>query len=268
MTQFFFRHGETLNERDNANVVLGSRGDSGYMSRAENCGRCGGQGGSPHWRPDGGVCYQCNGRRTITRTYRVFTAEKLAKLVRTADAKDARKQAEREAAQAAKHVAFQRWSLDNENLLDAIKRAKGNPFMGSLASQLSEHKILSDKQLTAAEDSIRRGQERDVSDAASDFVGTVGERITFDAKVVGVYSFDTAYGTTMIVRMTDSDDNIFVWFATSYPDLERGDHVTLTGTIKDHDEYRGAKQTVLTRCKFDKFKIMTPDEAANAEVLA
>ena len=268
MTQFFFRHGEALNTVDNARVVIGSRGNSGHMSRAENCGRCAGQGGSTHWRPDGGVCYECRGNRTVTRTYRVFDAKKLDGLIRTALAVKHAFQVKREAVDAKRAQEFVSWSRDHETLLGAIKEAKDNPFLGSLARQLGENKILSERQIEAATKVVKAAGEREISDAASDFVGTVKDRITFDAEVTGVYSFDTAFGTTMIVRMTDSDDNIFVWFATSYPDLERGDHVTITGTIKGHDEYRGAKQTVLSRCKFDKFKIMTPDEAANAEVLA
>ena len=69
-------------------------------------------------------------------------------------------------------------------------------------------------------------------------------------------------------RRGERDDprslELCIWVVhTGLADLQK-----LTGTIKDHDKYRGAKQTVLTRCKFDKFKIMTPDEAANAEVLA
>ena len=179
-----------------------------------------------------------------------------------------KKEIEREAAKAKQFVEFVQWSRNHENLLGAIRDAKDNPFLGSLARQLIENKILTERQIEAATKVVKAAGEREMADAASNFVGTVKDRITFDAEVTGVYSFDTDYGTTMIVRMTDPDDNILVWFATSSPDLERGDNVTLTGTIKDHDEYRGAKQTVLTRCKFDKFKIMTPDEAANAEVLA
>ena len=32
-------------------------------------------------------------------------------------------------------------------------------------------------------------------------------------------------------------------------DVNTGDKVILKGTIKEHNEYRGYKQTVLTRCK-------------------
>ena len=38
-------------------------------------------------------------------------------------------------------------------------------------------------------------------------------------------------------------------------------------TVKKHEEYRGVKQTVLTRCKYTKFIILTADEAAIKEVL-
>lgn len=35
-------------------------------------------------------------------------------------------------------------------------------------------------------------------------------------------------------------------------DFERGETYTITGTIKAHEEYKGERQTALTRCKVQK----------------
>ena len=45
---------------------------------------------------------------------------------------------------------------------------------------------------------------------------------------------------------------LLVWKTTLFLDLDRNQEVTIKGTIKDHDEYDGVKQTVLTRCKFEE----------------
>ena len=42
--------------------------------------------------------------------------------------------------------------------------------------------------------------------------------------------------------------NVFTWAASSHQDLEIGHVYTVLGTIKDHSEYKGTKQTVLSRC--------------------
>lgn len=49
----------------------------------------------------------------------------------------------------------------------------------------------------------------------------------------------------------DEDGNIFTWIASSpmNSDIQKGDTVILDGTVKEHKEYKGDKQTVLTRCK-------------------
>jgi hypothetical protein len=46
-------------------------------------------------------------------------------------------------------------------------------------------------------------------------------------------------------------DNVLTWFCSGKgidPDIEVGDEVLLTGTVKDHKEYNGVKQTYLNRC--------------------
>lgn len=268
MTQFYFRYGPALSEKENSRVAVGVRGDSGHMSRHENCPRCGGQGGSTHWRPEGGICFQCRGDRTIVVNYRVFTAEKLAKLVTAAEAKAERIRLKKEAEDTRRFLEFVRWSRDRKNLLGAIQDAKGNTFLADLAAKLLKNMILSDKQLEAAERVIKQAAERAAQDRDSEYVGTVKERIEFEAVVVGVYGSEGFYGHTDIVKFRDLSGNLFTWFASGYTELERGDRMSIKGTVKDHQLYRDIKQTILTRCKFEKFIVMTPDEAAQAEVVA
>lgn len=64
--------------------------------------------------------------------------------------------------------------------------------------------------------------------------------------------------TKWFYSMKDESGNIFTWTASSPMGLEinnafhsvkKGDTVILDGTVKDHKEYKGDKQTVLTRCK-------------------
>lgn len=46
-------------------------------------------------------------------------------------------------------------------------------------------------------------------------------------------------------------NDILVWNTTSFQDLEQGKHYMVRGTVKEHSEYRGEKQTALSRCKID-----------------
>ena len=101
---------------------------------------------------------------------------------------------------------------------------------------------------------IERIEAKRLADEAkekSDFVGNVGDKIEFNAnwKIAGGYN--TEFGYVTIYKFVDDNGNIFVWKTSTgfcATDME-GKKVVVKGTVKDHNDYRGEKQTVLTRCK-------------------
>ena len=80
------------------------------------------------------------------------------------------------------------------------------------------------------------------------YVGEIGERYSFELKIEKALSLNGYYGPSTMHIMSDLDGNTFVW-TTAAKTLTVGETYYLKGTIKDHKEYRGVKQTVLTRCK-------------------
>ena len=82
----------------------------------------------------------------------------------------------------------------------------------------------------------------------SQHIGTIGERDTFTLKGNRLIFSDGFYGLTIIHLMEDKDGNVFKWFSSG-PELDEGEFLTLKATIKDHSEYQGTKETVLTRVK-------------------
>lgn len=82
----------------------------------------------------------------------------------------------------------------------------------------------------------------------SEYIGEIGERIEETFTVSRAITLEGYYGTSIMHILEDEAGNVYVWTtkAKNYPE---GKVVTLRGTIKDHREYRGTKQTVLTRCK-------------------
>ena len=274
MTQFYLRSGAALSEKLNSTVHLGKSGVSGYISQNGPCSRCGGAGGSPHWFPEGGVCFRCRGHNSQTfetHTDRVFTSERLAVIVAAAVKKEAKRKAVQDAKDSVAHLEFVQWARNHKKVIGGIVEGKGNSFLESLKLQLAANKILSDRQVSAAVKTLERAEKRAVEGAASEFVGEVKQRIEFEAEVIGVYGTEGFYGHTDIVKFKDADGNLFTWFATALSTddmLEHGDRMSIKGTIKKHEEYRDVKQTVMTRCKYTKFTVMTPDEAAQAEAVA
>lgn len=100
--------------------------------------------------------------------------------------------------------------------------------------------------------------ERKENAENSEYFGKVGDRIK-DIPVTGkvVSSYTNCYGsiynsvTTFVYKFTDSANHIFIWKSSCDIVLD-DDGIfkgTITGTIKEHSEFKGTKQTVLTRCK-------------------
>lgn len=82
--------------------------------------------------------------------------------------------------------------------------------------------------------------------ATSEYFGKVKERMTIEAEVIGVNYIESFYGMTSLYTLRVGK-NIAKWFASNNI-LEVGETYTLKATVKDHDEFRGTKQTILTRC--------------------
>ncbi len=78
----------------------------------------------------------------------------------------------------------------------------------------------------------------------SNYIGEVGGKIEFTSTPECVYSALGEFGWTYIYRMTSGND-VIVWKTNKC--LEEGTTVTIKATIKEHSEYRGVKQTTITR---------------------
>ena len=92
-----------------------------------------------------------------------------------------------------------------------------------------------------------RKEAQEAAGAQSEYVGTVGQRITLKAATVALLSsWDGYYGTTWLYKFVDESGNVFVWFASRPCTAEAG--AVIKATVKDHNERDGVKQTVVTRC--------------------
>ena len=88
----------------------------------------------------------------------------------------------------------------------------------------------------------------------SNHIGNIKDRLTINiASWRCLTSWCNCYDgynetTTFLYQFVDADGNIFVWKTSKYLD-EDATLKELTGTVKAHNVFRGAKQTELTRCK-------------------
>lgn len=139
-----------------------------------------------------------------------------------------------------------------------MAQSNESDYMMNLQTLIKEG-VVSDRKigyLASAYFSYKRALEREKeikreaeAKKPSDFVGEVKERKTFTLTYDREITYDTDFGLTHIYFFHDENDNVLIWKTTNWLEIEEGETISIKGTVKDHNEYRGVKQTVLTRCK-------------------
>lgn len=97
--------------------------------------------------------------------------------------------------------------------------------------------------------------ELKASKSTSKHIGVIGEKLEMVVYYTHTTSWDNNYGgywnsgVTNLHTFKDADGNVFTWKTDKYIEADYGTQVILKGTVKEHSEYKGIKQTVLTRCQ-------------------
>ncbi len=188
------------------------------------CPRCGGEGGRSEWTYTGWTCFECGGtgRSEEPKIVKVYTPEWQARI-------DARRQAKAEA--------------------EAVRIAEEEARLERIRKEQEELARLAEE---------RRQAEEKAKKAISQYVGEVGQKLT----VTATYMYSAHYTTHVswleetiyVHRFKDAWMNTIIWKTQKgLPQgIEEGDLVTITGTVKAHDEYKDEKQTALIRRKIKK----------------
>lgn len=191
------------------------------------CPRCGGAGGGPQWAYTGWTCYECagTGERKDPKVVKEYTPEYEAKL---AERRAARR--ERELNKEAQENGFDTYEAWQEALAKAEQLRK------------------EEKERAAALEKARK--------AISQYVGEIGQKIT----TVGAFEYSAWFDfrdpfgrpeRMFVHTFKTPEGNVLIWKTKKGlpQDLGRGEPVEITGTVKEHIEYKDEKQTALIRCK-------------------
>lgn len=255
MTALFFRDGTPFTGKP----FKGEKGGP-FTVLPTKCNRCGGAGGSDKWAHTGWTCFDCGGNgRGPNRTYKLYDADKLAKLNAAADKRAAKKAA---AAEAARITFEAEVAARKEAFLAAhgalVARAEPfkarSMFIADVINRAIANCTITDKQAAVVAAAIDKIEAEDAAKAASGFVGTIGKRLkNVPVTVVRIASYDRArlygYGafeTVWIVTMRDEAGNAIVSKTPRFrPDV--GEKLVISATVKEHSEFNGEKQTIVQR---------------------
>lgn len=83
----------------------------------------------------------------------------------------------------------------------------------------------------------------------SEYIGNIGDKITINVQSVKLMtSWDGQYGIIKIYKFMDKDGNVYTWKTSKLVD-DIFVEMSIIGTVKAHTEFRGIKQTEITRCR-------------------
>lgn len=120
-----------------------------------------------------------------------------------------------------------------------------------------------------------RDEKNKIESETSNFIGEVGKRIVIDNidTAEAITSWGTQYGTTTRYKITDKSGNIYMWDSSTgiclgqHTDGTYRNVVSIIGTVKKYDEFRGIKQTWLTRCKVTYSDPIDRNESQTSECI-
>ena len=146
-----------------------------------------------------------------------------------------------------------------------LREAKklGYPSVEAMNEALAKEQELreaEEREREAREEAERKAEEERIKalKAVSQYVGKVGEKMTTTVTYEGSPYFErrsfSGYGTERcyIHRFRDADGNLIVWKSCcGFPILNanEGEPFVVTGTVKEHTEYKDEKQTLILRAK-------------------
>ena len=81
----------------------------------------------------------------------------------------------------------------------------------------------------------------------NEYVGTVKSRMELEVKCIDTREIDSYYGTTTLHKMIDKENHLYTWFSTSDLEIPNDRFIKVKATVKKHEIFNHAKQTVLTR---------------------
>jgi len=80
-------------------------------------------------------------------------------------------------------------------------------------------------------------------------VGSVGDRLSTVVCIEGIREIDTRYGRRYLHNLRDRDGNaLVIWGSRRFGSI--GQSYRIRGTVKQHSEFRGQKQTTINRPHF------------------
>ena len=243
------------------------------------CPKCGGTGYIDCYAYiEGGRCFHCGGTGEHPYSWKEYTPEYAAKLEERRIAREKKKAPDKNA-KILKHNGFNEegfmWIvLGNTFEIKEDLKAAGAKFNDTFLwhfdhepEKFSTIRIsIEDVAVKTAFDTwlidnyeavnyIKDLLKTNAPKTESQYIGNIGDKVDLKVTLVKIRTYETHYSyygeLNFIYQFSDENGNTIIW-KTGGKNLEQGKTYQIKGKIKEHNEYKGDKQTILTRCKISE----------------
>lgn len=275
----------------NRTLIRTDKNGTRYYSFTCPCAKCNGRGYIDYYKHvEAGVCFDCNGTGIYEGTEKVYTDEYLAKKAEMAEKRESKRRAEWTLEKELAKMGYGpeiglvintrgeidygddfKWLIrcaDCEYRGGAVVTSVGNLQLAAAGYQILP--VRWDELLDADYENCCLTWKEGGAKASlkahtycyppkqkfeSDYVGVEGEKLELTLKLVKIGGYDTFFAGreayVAVYTFEDENHNKLVWKTQKGIDGDVCDFFKVKGTVKEHSEYRGEKQTVLTRCKVE-----------------
>lgn len=107
--------------------------------------------------------------------------------------------------------------------------------------------------ITNAKNIIDTKLATEENEEISEWYSNIGDKIkNIKVQLTKHSSFTNRWGLSNIYTFKDNNSHVFIWFTTKNLNYKIDDFLLLSGTIKNHNQYKNTKQTIVTRCNIMK----------------
>ena len=138
--------------------------------------------------------------------------------------------------------------------LNEAEMPREESIICEMVQKLVKYGSISEKQISFAQSLLERisgraalSAKRAAENAASAFLGAVGDRLTLTLTLQWSKSFETQYGMLTVHGFKDASGNIVIYKGNRIAD--NGETLTLKATVKAHEDREGTLQTIINRPK-------------------
>lgn len=229
-----------------------------------------------------GICFKCSGSKYIYKEVRLYTEEEYNKMelanekVRQKKAEELENKMKAEFQNNKKKWLFENgfnengstWIVtgDSFNIKEELKennfifnyvlkwhKAEPDPNYNTIEIKMDDIIDFSawgeGHYKNGAADYIEKILVENSEDASSAWIGTKGDKIDVDVTFVSKRGYQGRYGYSNVYTFKTAEGNLLTWFSTVEVKKEIGEKFELIATVKDHNEYKGIKSTIITRGK-------------------